>query len=46
MNISVTDIAHEVRDLYAPTDSESLPYVGLEHIQPDSLPLIRFREFF
>ena len=39
MNISVTDIAHEVRDLYAPTDSESLPYVGLEHIQPDSLHL-------
>ena len=39
MNISVTDIAYEVRDLYVPTDSESLSYVGLEHIQPDSLHL-------
>jgi len=39
MDISITDIAYEVRDLYAPTDSESLPYVGLEHIQPDSLHL-------
>ena len=39
MTISITDIAYEVRDLYAPTASESLRYVGLEHIQPDVLHL-------
>ena len=39
MNISLTDIAYEVRDLYEPSDSESLPYVGLEHIEPNSLHL-------
>ena len=35
----MTDIACEVRNLYEPRDSESLPYVGLEHIQPNALHL-------
>ena len=36
---SLTDIAYEFRDLYEPRESESLPYVGLEHIQPYALHL-------
>ena len=37
--ISLTDIAYELRNLYEPRLSESLPYVGLEHIQPYTLNL-------
>ena len=39
MKISMTDIAYEVRDLYTPSYSESLPYVGLEHIESNALHL-------
>ena len=35
----LTDIAYEVRDLYEPRESESLPYVGLEHMYPNVLHL-------
>ena len=40
MSISLADIADEVRNLYQPTDLESLPYIGLEHIQPKGLHLL------
>ena len=39
MEISMTDIAYEVRDLYNPSNSESLSYVGLGHIEPNTLHL-------
>src|SRR5690625_1694533 len=34
------DIAKEVRDTYEPNQSESIPYVGLEHIAQQDLKLI------
>ena len=37
---SLTDIAYEFRNHYEPRKSESLPYVGLEHIQPYTLHLL------
>ena len=42
MKTSIIDIAYEVRNLYEPRNSESLPYVGLEHIQPNVLHLSGF----
>ena len=39
IGISLADIACEVRQLYQPSNAESLPYVGLEHIQPNLLHL-------
>ena len=38
--IALSDIACEVRDLYHPRNIESLPYVGLKHIQPNLLHLL------
>ena len=39
IEISLADIACEVRDPYQPRNAESLPYIGLEHIQPNLLHL-------
>ena len=39
IGISLSDIACEVRHLYQPNNAESLPYIGLEHIQPNLLHL-------
>ena len=39
MKTFIADIAYEVRNPYEPRESESLPYIGLEHIHPNFLHL-------
>jgi len=33
----IYDLGDEIRDSYIPTADEDLPYIGLEHIEPESL---------
>jgi type I restriction enzyme S subunit len=37
--MTLSDLAIEVRESYQPSANEALPYVGLEHIEQDSLQL-------
>ena len=39
MNMQLRDIADEVRETYVPNQEDDLPYIGLEHVEPDSLHL-------
>lgn len=36
----LSDFAYEVRETYEPKPDEEIPYIGLEHIEKDSLQLI------
>jgi len=38
--VKLSDIAEEIREMYYPNRDEHIPYIGLEHIQKDSLHLI------
>lgn len=38
--VKLGDVGFEVRDLYEPTKNETLPYVGLEHIEQQTLRLL------
>ena len=38
--VRLGDAGYEVRDLYEPTQNEALPYIGLEHIEQQSLRLL------
>ena len=37
--IRLEDIANTVKDSFAPNNEETLPYIGLEHIQQNTLQL-------
>ena len=39
MGIKIRDIANEIRDLYIPVSDDDLPYIGLEHIEQESLQI-------
>ncbi len=39
MRLRISDIAVEVKDSYMPNKSEELPYIGLEHVEQQSLHL-------
>lgn len=40
MKHRLSDFAYEVREYYEPKSYEEIPYIGLEHIEKDSLQLI------
>jgi len=37
MKITIADLAFEVKETYLPNKNENLPYLGLEHVEPESL---------
>ena len=37
MNIPLYELADETRESYAPSSDEDIPYIGLEHVEPNSL---------
>jgi type I restriction enzyme S subunit len=37
MNIKISDIAEEIRDSYTPNKNINIPYIGLEHVEQDTL---------
>ena len=42
MSLSIADIGQEVKVSYQPNKTDPLPYIGLEHVEPQSLQLLGF----
>lgn len=42
MTITIAGLGHEVRESYVPTADEGLPYIGLDHVEVNSLHLSGF----